>query len=305
MRARDPIDAGAKAAYRARCEAVEQSFGASARREGRDYRIHCPFCVSSKTGRADYSMGVVAATGQFYCHRCETGGKLREAPNPELALLREQEPEVTEIEPPEGFIPLGYEPGLSAESLAEVRAYAARRQIGPERARELKVGAVLEGYYAGRLVVPLLDPEDPARWLGWVGRDWTGLAERKYLYPVGMPRGKHLYNEQALDDETDEPVLVVEGVLDVMPFYPDAVAVLGKPSHAHVERLARAKRPLCVVLDGDAARDGHALAMKLQFDGARAGSVRLPGKADPDEVDPDALRAAARRSIGQFEMEDL
>lgn len=272
--------------YRERCAAVEEALAGPVVREGANLRVLCPFCTSSKTGRADHSMNVAAATGVFHCFRCDTKGKLRRAPDPAAAELADAQAaarRVVEIEPPEGFIPLGYEPGLSAESLADARAYARKRHITPVLARELKVGAVLDGYYAGRLVIPVL-AADGATWHGWVARDWTGRAERPYLYPRGMPRGAHMFNGDALAEETDAPCLIVEGVLDAVPFWPDAAAVLGKPSKDHAAAMAAARRPVVVCLDGDAWREGWALAARLRLDGARAGFIHMPPRKDPDEM---------------------
>jgi hypothetical protein len=294
-------------AYAEKCEEVAQSFRDSARREGpRHYRILCPFCTSSKTGRADYSMNVGAATGVFHCFRCDERGKLRAPPDADLAELEQAEREAEqpdEVGPPEGFIPLGHEPGLSAESLAEARAYAAKRFITPELARTLRVGAVLDGYYAGRLILPVLDA-DGVTWRGWVGRDWTGLADKPYLYPRGMPRGKFMFNHGALWDATDDPLLIVEGVLDAIPFWPDAAAVLGKPSNDMVEDMERAERPLVICLDGDAWREGHALALRLQLAGRRAGALKLPPRKDPDEL-VETIKARMHECIGEFSVVEV
>jgi hypothetical protein len=278
--------------WRAQRDAVEESFRSTAKREGGKYRIVCPFCTSSKTGRPDYSMSVASGTGLYYCHRCEHGGRLREAPDPYADVSVEQTIEVTE--PPDGFIPLGHEPGLSAESLEDARAYARKRGLDEAMCREMGVGAVLDGYYAGRIIIPMLN--DERDWVGYVARDWTGRAQKPYLYPRGMSR-EHLFNESALWERTEEPVLVVEGVLDTVPYWPDAVAVLGKPSHTQKESLMRAQRPVVLVLDGDAWREAHALCMELRLFGRTAGWVRLPPKKDPDEVPTAWLRGAARLSL--------
>ena len=50
---------------------------------------------------------------------------------------------------------------------------------------------------------------------------------------------------------------------------------------------------------GDAWEEGWALAMRLRLHGMRAGSVRLPPRKDPDQVDPAWLRAAARASLDE------
>ncbi len=280
-----------RADWRERNDAVAESYRHTARREGHAYRALCPFCQSSKTGRSDYSLGV-EANGLFFCHRCQQGGKLRGFDD---AAAPAEEHSVAAIDPPEGWVPLGYEPGLTAESLEEARAYALRRHLTPELWRTLEVGAVLDGYYAGRLVIPVLD--DAREWLGFVSRDWTGRAAKPYLYSKGLSRAR-FFNHAAVLEETDDPLLVVEGVLDAVCYWPDAVAMLGKLTDAQKHALRTTSRPVALVYDGDAHREARSDAMELrEFYGQRCGYVRLPPKVDPDEVDFAWLRDEARACL--------
>jgi hypothetical protein len=254
-------------------------------------------------------MGVHSETGHVHCFRCGFRGRLEgedfQSPTPESS---NEGNAVSAIPPPEGFVPLGEEPGSGALTFQEARDYLlVRRKVPLPSVRRMRVGACAEGWYAGRIVVPVLD-DDGETWLGYVARLWAdpprsaeGAAALKYLYPKGMRRGQILYNRRVLDTETDVPVLVVEGVFDALAFPDDAVALLGTCSEAQTELLKAAKRPIAIVLDGDAWEKGHMLAARLQFDGLRAGCVRLPPGADPDEVPREALIDATRRSIGKFD----
>ena len=91
-------------------------------------------------------------------------------------------------------------------------------------------------------------------WRGWVARACDSRASRKYLNAPGMSLGGvgALFNEAALAEVTDEPALVVEGPFDALAYWPQAVAVLGKPTEPQMLTLLRAVRPVVVVLDGDA-----------------------------------------------------
>jgi hypothetical protein len=281
--------------------------GAVARHSGRigtgRLRLACPVCEVQRGVRdTSLALSVEPPTGLYYCWRCHAGGKLTEAliaaadlTAPELAAQGDDL-----VDPPEGYMPLGLEPWASSESLADARAYAAYRKLSPALIAELGVGAVLSGKLAGRMILPILAPGQhvsDARWSGWVGRDWTGLNERKHTYPSGMNRSTLVFNEAAIDVETDVPMLCVEAVLDATPHWPHAMAFLGKPSPGQLAKLGRAKRPVVSVLDGDAHEESWALAMRLRFDGHRAGYVKLPPKRDPHLTDPTWLMDAAVASL--------
>lgn len=234
------------------------------------------------------------------CFRCGDAGLILDVPEdletsrPTVAGKREEGPRP--IDPPPGFIPLYEGDGLDSMFCYPALEYLRGRGLPDELGREARVGAVLEGRYRGRVVVPIFGLDNET-WLGWSARAYFAGATRKYLYPEGMMRAELIYNHRALHVATDRPALVVEGVFDALALWPDGVAVLGKPSPFQVEAFEVAKRPIVTVLDGDAWREGHALARKLRFHGQRAGSIRLPPGVDPDEVDRADLDRWADESL--------
>lgn len=261
------------------------------------YRANCPFC-ETLLGKADRKacFAIRPDSGHYGCFRCGTKGRLRVAGADDAPYEKPAQPEaIPQIQPPEDFTLLAEGPGLTADSLKPARKYLLKRGLTRELAAEARIGGCATGYYGGRVVVPVLSPE--GEWWGWVARAWVKQAEVPYLYPRGMARGRTLYNHAALHVETDVPLLVVEGVFDALAYWPDAVAVLGKPSEDQFYALAAARRPVCVVLDGDAWDEGWTFAMKLRLEGQRAGAVRLGPRIDPDEVDKGWLRDEARRSV--------
>ena len=262
-------------------------------------RVNCPCCFE-RVGKDDRKqcLSVNLGTGHFKCFRCHVWGYLKDRQDAEWEPTPPQRAgDVNQVEPPDGFVPLWEGAGLTAESTAEARAYLVRRGIGPDVVVGAHIGCCLEGKYRGRVVVPVLGQADG--WLGWVARDWTGRAERKYLNASGMQLGSsgQLFNGRALVTVSPDPALLVEGPFDALAYWPDCMAVLGKPTEAQVTTLARSFRPVVVVLDGDAWEEGLMLAMRLRFDGAAAGCVRLPPCIDPDEVDRAWLREEARLSL--------
>jgi len=254
-------------------------------------RIPCPFCEDLGHRDRKRSLGVKAADGGWHCFRCQTSGKLEEAPDPRMAEMgvEEKDPdEVTIYDPPESFELLGVEPGLSALTFEDAHKYMKSRGVSKSMMRKLEIGACDDGWYAGRIVVPLIT-SDHRGWLGFVARLWVpkpsrnaqGRAALPYLYPKDMPRGRFFFNHDATLVESDDPVLITEGVFDALPYYPHASAVWGKPSHMQLDALARSKRPVAMCLDGDAWQESWIAAQRLRFDGVRAGYVKLPPGEDP------------------------
>lgn len=259
----------------------------------------CRACLH-RTGKADRrgSFSVHVGSGFFHCFKCGVRGRLdgyegwEPTDEEEAAALAARE---ASRKPPEGYEELARGSAAEAFAYRKARAYLEGRGLTDRRVwREAHVGATLEGQYAKRVIVPLLTPD--GEWAGYVARDWTGNARIPYLYPENMDR-QQLYNHRALLEPSERPVLVVEGVMDALALWPDAVAVLGKPSDPQVWALADCGRPVAVCLDGDAWREGEELAMRLQLEGQRAGNVRLPPKKDPDEVERQWLLEEARRAV--------
>ena len=264
-------------------------------------RVNCPFCVE-RVGKADRKrcFSVAPDTGWFRCFRCGVTGRLNGFADERYAPKEEQpqQPSPQAAQPPESFTPVYEGAGLTAFVLKPARDYLASRNLTVEQQAQARIGACAQGKYQKRVVVPVLDADGDS-WLGWVARAWQKDAERKYLYPSGMVRS--LYNHAALLVETTEPVYVVEGVFDALALWPHAVAVLGKPTDAHLEALAAAKRPVVFVLDGDAHEEGWAYSMRLKLDGQRSGNVRLAPGVDPDEVDLADLWDAAHLALQSSE----
>lgn len=264
-------------------------------------RIDCPACELT-IGKADRKrcMGVSALSGRWNCWRCGSAGRIPNF-NPDdfdssHYVPTDPDDGPQEIDPPEGYMALTEEPALSAEATEEAWRYLEGRGLSFELIKQAQIGVCLTGRYHGRVIVPLLGSD--GAWLWWVGRSFIKRAEKPYIYPSGGRAGL-LYNHQALLKKTDVPVAVVEGVFDALYLWPDAVAVLGKPNDDQIEALVSARRPVAVVLDGDAWVGGLALSMRLRFDGQIAGYCKLPATLDPDEIPRERLREEMVRCLSE------
>lgn len=273
-------------------DAVVSAFTGRSPKPGADWiRAACPMCEEA-SGSTDTkeSLGFNTKTGGFNCLRCESKGRLPDSHLEQLEGVvdldlndagRQVEAPPLPPEAAHGFVPLYGEAGLANSALDYLRAYVRGRGIPDATARAMTIGTGT-GALAGRVVVPLVDPDGTYR--GWYGRDATGSAFVAHRYAKHMVREGLLYNARQIERETDEPLFLVEGCLKTISVWPNAVAFLGKPLASHVEPLLRARRPLVVCLDGDAWREGQAFAWTLSFRGVIAENVRLPPKIDPDEL---------------------
>lgn len=258
-------------------------------------RADCPFCLSviNKEDRKQ-CLAISMKTGWFKCWRCGTTGRVDlTGPLPEVD---EMQASSEGVGPPEGFMELMEEPAKSALCVEDARQYLFSRGMVDQTIWEAaKIGCCLSGRCAGRIVVPVLSPAGD--WWGWVARAWTKKSDRPYLNAKGMTLGGGVFNHAALMVETQKPVLVMEGVFDALAYWPDAVAVLGKPKEDQIHSLIETPRPVAVVLDGDAWRESWTLAMRLRMEGQTAGFVRLPPEKDPDEVSTEWLWKEAQECL--------
>lgn len=274
-------------------------------------RVPCPFCVELD-GKEDYkeSLGYNHWTGRYRCFKCGVWGylpinyRVELSDDAEDALLR---PEPVRARVPlqqaSGYTPLWEEPGLSSRSLDWARYYLLEKRKGltAEVLAQARVGAALWGPLSQRVIVPFPNYTDPeGSWSGWVARStFTGTGVLPYRYAKGFERQGYLYGEPALYVDTRDPVYIVEGAFDALSLWPDGVAVLGKPLESQHAAFLRAKRPIAVALDGDAYSESQALAWTLQHLGKMATAVRLPPKADPDELGKAAVRELYERALAR------
>ncbi len=261
-------------------------------------RANCPLC-ETRIGKPDKrrSFGLHVHSLRFECYRCGCSGRLSAGFEEYADVTFETAADAPPLfDPPESYVSLADGDGLTSFMLRPARDYLASRPtvLSREVLRMAQIGACLSGWFADRIIIPVLGEQGEWRW--FAGRSWLKTAERKYLYPKGGRAGV-LFNHAALLEKTDEPVLVVEGQFDALAHWPHAVAVLGKPNAAHIEALASCHRPVVVALDGDAWDDSWSFANKLKLRGQRAAAIRLAPLVDPDQIPTDELLDAARRSL--------
>ena len=254
-------------------------------------RVNCPLCTDrGKPSRdRDRSMAFYPASGFYKCFRCRAMGIVDGVGTVQVKTASGRQ-SCMELE---GVAYLRNEDTRRSAHAAPALQYLRKRKI-PERVwSDANLAVGVTGEFIHRIVVPLVGA-DGQLW-GAVGRAWNP-DPLPYRTMEGMARDR-LFNDAALDVETRHPVLVVEGIFDALPFYPHAVACLGKPSPPQIDRLAASRRPVVVCLDGDAWREAEVLMLKLRMRGVEAAFLRLPGGTDPNDLDPNELTAQAANLI--------
>lgn len=284
---------------------VEQAIGDMRDSQNRTgwMRGPCPFCLL-REGKKDkkWSFGFNKFTLRYSCFRCGTYGTLPGEPM-DMGMAPPPKP-IETIEPPEGFVPMYDEGSEHSETLYPAFDYLLnKRGLTYDIIEWARIGMCVTGRFRNRVVIPVFD-ESGYHWIGFVARAlWKG-ATRPYLNSEGTWRSSLIYNGGALEIETTVPALIVEGAFDTYPFWPDSGAVFGKPSPAQIEMMMNAKRPVVLVPDGDAWREGWALCMKMRMmtgDFSKYGVLRLPPTKDPDEMCRDSIRQAAQESLLSIE----
>jgi len=264
-------------------------------RAGGYRRVDCPACAS-KLGKPDRkrSCSVNTGNGWWRCWRCDTRGRL---PGDwgDADETDDGWEDVQKIEEPSDYVAL--DPSRLDRSAVPGAWYLRSRGVSSDVWVPARLGYARTGEHAGRVIFPVWGSRGEN--LGWVGRS-IGDAGRRYHTASGMDRRSRFYGDHLIDS-AGTPLVVVEGVFDALALWPNAVACLGKPTPAHVGRLSLVNhRPVVVVLDGDAWREGVALAERLRFDGVRAFGVKLPPGSDPASLSRSVLDAAISACTESF-----
>ena len=158
-----------------------------------------------------------------------------------------------------------------------------------------------------RVIIPIFDID--GKLVSFQGRDITGEAEKKYLFPPGFAStGEHLFNAQNVHHT--KRVVVGEGVFDVAATkialdqdteLRDVVPVGTFGKHVAEGQLAkfmllkdRGIEEVVFMWDGEvkATDDAVKAGMLLKGIGLRVRVAMLPKDKDPNEVAPEVVRAA-------------
>ncbi len=186
-------------------------------------------------------------------------------------------------------LPSEYEPLSSKEG--RFWEYLRDRKITWKATQSFRIGYCKTGAYADRIIIPMP--------IGFIARSihsgrmaelMHGIPFRKYLFPLGLPTNRMLYNFQP----ESETLILVEGVMDAIKlatYGVDATAVLtAKMSQYQVDAIcAQSKvQRIMICFDGDdAGKSGADLAAEELagfFGRSKVYIVRLPDGKDPGNI---------------------
>ena len=158
-----------------------------------------------------------------------------------------------------------------------------------------------------RIIIPIFDLD--GNLVSFQGRDITGEADRKYLFPNGFAStGEHLYNGHNVHNTAK--VVVGEGVFDVMatkialdgdPELRDIVPIgtFGKHISENqvskfLELAKRGVKEVTIMWDGEVAATDSAITAGLRLKGLgfKVRIAMLPKDCDPNEVLAEEVRRA-------------
>lgn len=271
-------------------------------KSGEYYRVNCPRCappdrhhhlwISHRFGEYDARSGR-PITHAAICYRCGRGAEdlyLIDALSPSFSRFS-VEPVVADVAAYAAPPPL---PGVSAPvgvyarltdlpSTHPAAAYLSRRGFD---------AAELDGVWgwrfcvqspnrnvSGRLFIPVYaDDGGPLRMVGWQTRAVPGVSvnlEPKYFTMPGFAKSRALYGFAYA--KRCARIVITEGVTDAVRVGIGAVALFGKTMSFDQQALLAAACPnarVAVLLDSDAAGEGHALAARLNAGAFSANQCR-------------------------------
>ena len=268
-------------------------------------RVHCPFCEESGHRSTSKNLAINPETGYFRCWRwewCGTKGNMfgRAGDGSVLSLdyaplsvedvlhaaqqvMEGKEPTTRAAAPVlkkpvvqdlPGFHPIDpASPGVATTHLM----YLLKRRVPRQAIKSVGIGYSTDSRWAGYVIIPIVNSGE---YYGFVARN---MVEKRYKNSAGYSR-ENLFNRDALSEETDVPIAIVEGLFDALPHWPYAVACNGKPTDAQLEVIAKAKRPICMMLDADAQLVGDMAALRLRMRGKEVHTAKLAPGTDPGEL---------------------
>jgi DNA primase len=134
--------------------------------------------------------------------------------------------------------------GFRLEKLNPAHPYLEERGLTPETIAEFGLGYCAKGMMAGRIAIPIHNPEGKVvAYAGRIPEEPAGDIA-KYKLPQGFRKSLELFNiDRAIKESADVPLVIVEGFFDCIKLYQfgyrKVVALMGSTMSAAQEALIR------------------------------------------------------------------
>jgi hypothetical protein len=268
-------------------------------------RVHCPFCEESGHRSTSKNLAINPESGYFRCWRwesCGTKGNMYGRAGNGTVLSQDYAPlSIEDVLMQMQQVMDGKEPTARAEPVLKKPVveelpsfhpidpaapgmatlhlmYLRKRRVPRQAIKAVGIGYSTDPVWANYIIIPIVNG---GQYHGFVARN---MMEKRYKNSAGYTR-ENLFNRDALLEDTEVPVAIVEGLFDALPHWPYAVACNGKPTDAQLDVIAKTKRPICMMLDADAQLVGDMAALRLRMRGKQVHTARLSPGTDPGELD--------------------
>lgn len=267
---------------------LEQSLGANKVMRDGELVFFCPFCHHHKQ-----KFQVNLENQHWHCWVCDKGGRKLSTLLYRLNVNKKVIKQVNEllgtiehrsktdsddtIFLPKEFVPLY----TSSDSLIRKHAlvYCKKRNITKFDILRYNIGYCETGLYSNRLVIPSYDINGSLNY--FVARDVFKNSTMKYKNPM-VSRNIIMFE---MLTSFDNPIVLVEGVMDAIAIRCNAVPMLGKfPSKTLLAKLLTHKPKVYIALDSDANLDANKLTMHLQSNGVDTTKLTFEKDQDPSSI---------------------
>lgn len=194
----------------------------------------CPFCGADKGN--DTRIYVNPKSGLGMCHHCSKGFSPVAFVAAHEGCSRKEAAAIlddlgdgflsSEEDTPESSEEMPWPHTIPVEDSVQAGSYLDERGIGEDLIEHFGIAYCPRNteiqdsewvvYTKGRLFIPIIDIEGNK--VAWQGRDTTGRARNKYLFPKGFKGAEYVYNANGV--QQGAPFLIVaEGVFDVFGWW--------------------------------------------------------------------------------------
>lgn len=180
---------------------------------------------------------------------------------------------------PEDYVFLPDAPKTSIAA-KHARYYLKKRGVTNEDIYRLSIGYCDDGQYDGRIIIPSYDKDSKINF--YVGRGWDDNCYPKYIYPE-VSRDI-VFNDLFIN--WNEPLILVEGPLDIISVKRNVIPLLGKSiTDELMKKIITSKnKKIFMCLDGDALKKSLQHCETLMSYGKKLYLIEMAEDEDPSNM---------------------